>query len=103
MKPDQPHLIRSRIVFAVILLVHLLFFLSALIHPSAPLSDSEDYLNASQNLYSQGVLYCGDLSEAIHEEQFTRRPPLYPLLLGIIGLSNSNIPAFLLLIFMLFK
>ena len=87
---------QSLFLFAALLLVHLLFFLSSLIHTPAPLSDSEDYLNASQNLYSQGTLYCGDLSEPIVEEQFTRRPPLYPIFLGIRLLTGSNIPVFLL-------
>ncbi len=83
-------------LFAALLLVHLIFFLSALIHPPAALTDSGDYLNASENLYSQGILYCGDLSEPIVEEQFTRRPPLYPVFLGLQFLSKSNIPVFLL-------
>ena len=83
-------------LLAALLLVHLLFFLSSQIQTPAPLSDSEDYLNASRNLYSQGVLYCGDLSEPIVVEQLTRRPPLYPLFIGFGLLTGSNIPVFLL-------
>jgi len=83
-------------LFVALLLVHLLFFLSSLIHTPAPFTDSEDFLNASRNLYGQGTLYCGDLSEPIIDEQFTRRPPLYPIFLGIRILSGSNIPVFLL-------
>ncbi len=100
MKPVRPGLHTTQVIFAAILLVHLLFFLSALINPPVSLTDSTDYLNASQNLYKQGVLYCGDLSAPIVEEQFTRRPPLYPLLLGITGPARSNIPAFLVQILM---
>jgi hypothetical protein len=83
-------------LIAALLLVHLLFFLSSQIQTPAPLTDSEDYLNASRNLYSQGVLYCGDLSEPIVVEQLTRRPPLYPLFIGFGLLTGSNIPVFLL-------
>lgn len=92
----KPYFNRSFFFITALLLVHLLFFLSSLIQSPAPFSDSEDYLNASQNLYGQGVLYCGDLSEPIVEEQFTRRPPLYPLFIGLIPLFGSNIPVFLL-------
>ena len=91
MKPDRPLLF-----YAALLLVHLIFFLSSTVHPPLPLTDSDDYLNASRNIYSQGVLYCGDLTEPIREEQFTRRPPLYPVFLGISILTGSYIPVFLI-------
>ncbi|MCK4746619.1 MAG: hypothetical protein KAT15_06280, partial [Bacteroidales bacterium] len=91
MKLEKPSLF-----YAVLLLVHLLFFLSSVIRPPVSLSDSHDYLNASSNLYRHGVLYSGDLAEPIREEQFTRRPPLYPVFLGIGELTGSVIPVFLL-------
>ena len=85
MKPERPYLF-----YAIILLVHLGYFLFAAIRPPEPLPDTADYLHASNHLYSQGVLYCGDLSEPIREELFTRRPPLYPLMLGIHVLTGSQ-------------
>ncbi|MCK5135639.1 MAG: glycosyltransferase family 39 protein [Bacteroidales bacterium] len=87
---------RSLLFYAALLLVHLLFFLSSVIRPPGSLTDSVDYLNASRNIFSQGVLYCGDLTEPVREEQYTRRPPLYPVFLGISILSGSDIPLFLL-------
>jgi len=87
---------RFSLSLAGLLLVHLLFFLSVQINPPAPLSDSEDYLNASRNVYSTGVLYAGDLSESIVEEQFTRRPPFYPIFLGVGVLTRSTIPVLLI-------
>jgi len=96
MKPDISSFKTSRISFVVILLIHLLFFASAQLNHPVPLSDSADYLKASENIYSQGVLYCGDLSEPIREENFTRRPPLYPLLLGTVKLTGSKLPAILI-------
>ena len=88
----KPQFNQPLFLLAALLLVHLLFFLSSQIQTPAPLSDTEDYFNASRNLYSQGVLYCGDLSEPIVVEQFTRRPPLYPLFVGLGLLTGSNIP-----------
>ena len=96
MKPDQSLFQISGVAFAIILLVHLIFLFSAIFNPPAPLTDSGDYLNASENLYSQGTLYCGDLSLPIQPEQFTRRPPLYPVLLGVVSLTGSEIPVLLL-------
>jgi len=87
---------RSLFLFTALVLVHLLFFLSSQFSNPSPLSDSEDYFNASRNLYGQGVLYCGDLSAPIVEEQFTRRPPLYPLILGSAIITGSTIPMILL-------
>lgn len=87
---------RSFLLLTALLLVHLLFFLSTLIRPPITLTDSSDYLNASKNLYGQGVLYCGDLSLPIVEEQFTRRPPFYPILLGMVTLTGAQLPAYML-------
>lgn len=84
------------LTFSALLLIHLLFFTFTLIRPPDPLSDSTEYLNASGNIYTRGTLYCGELSEPIREELFTRRPPLYPVLLGIALLTGSTIPVLLL-------
>ena len=64
--------------------------------PPNPLPDSEEYLNASQNLYQQGVLYCGDLSQPVREELFTRRPPLYPILIGATVITGTEVPVLLM-------
>jgi hypothetical protein len=84
------------LTLSAILLIHLLFFTIRLIRSPVPLSDSSEYLHAATNLYSQGTLYCGDLSDPIREELFTRRPPLYPLILGITVATGSGLPVFLL-------
>ncbi len=96
MKPNRSLFQISRIAYAVILLVHLLFLFNAIFNRPAPLTDSGDYLNAAENLYTQGILYSGDLTQPTHPEQFTRRPPLYPVLLGVVSLTGSEIPVFLL-------
>lgn len=91
----KEHSGQPSILFAALALIHLLYFISTLIQEPAPLSDSADYLNASRNLYSQGVLYCGNLSDPVVDELFTRRPPLYPLLIGAGAFTGSGLPVFL--------
>lgn len=92
MHPRTPQIL----IFPAILLIHLLFFTFALIRPPEPLPDSIEYLDASGNIFRKGTLYCGNLDEPIREELFTRRPPLYPLLLGIAVISGSTLPVLLL-------
>lgn len=84
------------LTYTALLLIHLLFFTLTLIQPPDPLPDSTEYLNASTNIYTRGILYCGELSEPLREELYTRRPPLYPFLLGIALVSGSTIPVLLL-------
>ena len=99
MKPE-----RSYYFLAVLLVIHLLFLLSSAVRTPVSLTDSADYLNASNNIYRQGVLYSGDLAEPMREEQYTRRPPLYPFLLGVAVLTGSHLPSFLLqIIFSMFS
>jgi hypothetical protein len=91
---------KLRLIFPItllgaLLLLQILFLAYAQKAPSAELSDSKEYLNASKNLYNCGVLYTGDLSQSITEELYTRRPPLYPLLLGLVILSDSRFPLFI--------
>jgi 4-amino-4-deoxy-L-arabinose transferase-like glycosyltransferase len=80
----------------VLILVHLLFFAFALIQKTLPLQDSQEYLQAADNLYHEGVLYTGDLSETIREEAYTRRPPVYPLFLGFALFTGSVFPVLLI-------
>ena len=84
------------LTLSALLLIHLLVFTIHLVRPPDPLPDSTEYLNASTNIYTRGTLYCGQLTEPIREELFTRRPPLYPLLLGVALLTGSTIPVLLL-------
>ncbi len=45
------------------------------------LEDSKEYLAAAQNLSRHGVLYASDWSQPEHPDDYTKRPPVYPLLL----------------------
>ncbi|MEZ4688412.1 MAG: hypothetical protein R3B47_20835 [Bacteroidia bacterium] len=57
------------------------------------LSDSGEYLLASENLFKHGTLYCGDLDAPFRTDYLSKRPALYPVILGI----SPSIP-FLLII-----
>ena len=96
MKPVNSPFTFTRIALAVVLLVHLLFLLSASTNPPTPLSDSAEYLNASHNLFSKGILYGGDLDLPMQEELYTRRPPLYPIFLGVTAVIPSDTLVFII-------
>lgn len=66
--------------------------------------DSDEYLAAAHNLRTEGVLYCGDLSaEPLRTDYFSKRPPLYPLVLAFFppswGMRPVLVLQFLLLLF----
>ena len=96
MTRDRFHFQPLYLILGAVILVHLLFFAFALIQKPQPLQDSQEYLQASDNLYHEGVLYTGDLGEAIREEAYTRRPPVYPLFLGFALITGSIFPVLLL-------
>lgn len=49
--------------------------------------DSEEYLFAAENILHHQTLYSGDLSLPIDYRLFSKRPPLYPLVLLISGFT----------------
>ncbi len=62
--------------------LHALFFGYQLSQSNYYLADSTEYLLAAENLLEHGSLYCGEWPpERI--DYFTKRPPLYPLILTI--------------------
>ena len=91
MRPERTYLLLS-----VLLLVHLAFFLVARLDLPEQLSDSQEYLNASRNIWTRGVLYCGQPDQPIRDVLYTRRPPFYPLLIGIALPAPSGVPVYLL-------
>jgi len=46
------------------------------------LQDSYEYILAAENLLERGRLYCGIWQEPLRMDFFTKRPPLYPLILA---------------------
>ena len=58
--------------------------------PPVLLEDSKEYLAAARNLSSHGVLYAGDWEAAEHLDDYTKRPPVYPLLLIAAGAGQGD-------------
>jgi hypothetical protein len=56
------------------------------------LEDSKEYVQAAENLRAHGTLYCGEWEKRPHRTDFySKRPPLYPLLLAGIGWPGSMV------------
>ncbi|RMG17175.1 MAG: hypothetical protein D6730_24295 [Bacteroidetes bacterium] len=74
----------SHIWWGSILLIHLLFLGYQLVHQRLYLKDSGEYLQAADNLMHAATLYSGDLSEPLRYDHYSKRPPVYPLFIGLI-------------------
>ncbi len=61
------------------------FWLWQLFHAQYLLVDSHEYLFAAQNLFRHGAWYCAPWAEPLSPENFTKRPPGYPLILALLG------------------
>ncbi|MDX2245457.1 MAG: hypothetical protein SF052_01670 [Bacteroidia bacterium] len=71
--------------------VHLFFFIWQVLTPDLHLVDSEEYITEAHNILTSGSFYCGDLTEPIRYDDFTKRPPVYPLLLaGVFGAGGGE-------------
>jgi 4-amino-4-deoxy-L-arabinose transferase-like glycosyltransferase len=86
------------LLIAAAVLSHVVVYLMVEQHPqSRILYDSREYLSAGSNLLSQGVLYSGKLDGAVDPALFTKRPPAYPLLVGLILQLGGGIGGIVLL------
>jgi len=90
-------------VWAVLVLVHLGFLIYSVTHHSWFFPDTDRYIAAGQNLREYGELYArpwpatAPSGQAIQE--FTIRPPGYPLFLSVLGVeANSVQPVWVLLV-----
>ena len=82
----------SKIFWGILVLIHLAFLGWQLQSRQLKLVDSEEYLFEAENILSDGTFYCGDLNESIRMDNYTKRPPVYPLFLaGILGLFGNEI------------
>lgn len=81
----------------IILIVHLAFLVYQLFAQNFLLADSQEYLDAADNLLSEGILYCGDLQEPIDPALYTKRPAGYPLFLSLTRFfTKSHVPVVIL-------
>ncbi len=63
--------------------------------------DSHEYLNAAENLQKTGIFYCGELNEPPEPSLYSRRTPVYPLVILIAELIWKNHFSILILQFAL--
>jgi 4-amino-4-deoxy-L-arabinose transferase-like glycosyltransferase len=77
--------------WTVIVLVHVAFFLVFYYSNNIYMSDSKEYLRQAYNIKNHLTLYCADLTKQINPAFYSRRTPLYGLLILISKtLYNSN-------------
>ena len=60
---------------------HILFFLAQLYLNQYLLKDSHEYILAAKNLIEHSILFSGPLEEPLRMDFYTKRPPVYPLIL----------------------
>lgn len=72
------------VLSGIILLLHLIFFGYQSLQERYYLLDSEEYVQAAENLRESGTLFSGELeAEPLRIDHYSKRPPLYPALLAI--------------------
>ncbi|MFK7925296.1 MAG: hypothetical protein AB8H47_25295 [Bacteroidia bacterium] len=86
----------------MILILHLVFFGYQSFNERYYLLDSEEYVQAADNLRESGILFSGDLdAKPLRMDHYSKRPPVYPSLLamsqGLFGHEKFIIPLQILL------
>lgn len=73
------------------ILIHFCFLLYQGFEGGYFLVDSEDYIQASKNLWEKQSLYSAEMEEGnLYEGNFSRRPPLYPVYLLPAYILNES-------------
>ena len=71
-------------LFGLVALVYAGAFVHGELHPSTRWTlDSYEYQWAANNLYDSGIFYCRDLGEPLEAAFYSRRTPLYPVLIWL--------------------
>ena len=86
-----------RFAWFSILFLQVCFFSYQLFQERYLLKDSQEYIHAAENLAQEGVLYCGKWQPEKRLDFFTKRPPVYPLLIA----STRWVPGFPILLLLL--
>ncbi|MEM6261863.1 MAG: glycosyltransferase family 39 protein [Bacteroidota bacterium] len=68
-------------VLLLVLVLHLIYGVYQARSGHYLLRDSQEYLHAAENLLTHQELYCGEYPPAANPNYYSKRPPLYPLLL----------------------
>ncbi len=79
--PGKNKILKLAVILAVL---HAAYFLLALKFGGLYMADSAEYLKQAENIKSSFSFYCGDLAKQIDNDLFTRRPPVYALLIAAV-------------------
>ena len=74
----------QKIFWSLIIAFHLGFLVWQLVHQQVMLVDSEEYVQEAQNIIQSGDFYCGDPGLPVRMDNYTKRPPVYPLFLAFV-------------------
>jgi len=89
---------RSDFIFwGVVLCLHLISIFYQLHTQNWYIKDSYEYIFAAQNILDYNILYAGDLDDPLRMDFYTKRPPVYPLLIAL-GLLITASPVFMIII-----
>ncbi|MEZ4774739.1 MAG: hypothetical protein R3D00_16260 [Bacteroidia bacterium] len=81
---------KHRVFLLLVLAAHLLFLGWQVVNGNLYLVDSEEYIAEAENILSTGTFYCGELDEPVRYDDFTKRPPVYPLFLSFVFGIGGN-------------
>ena len=82
---------KDKLFIGILLLVHALFFLTALVYKRIYMGDSFEYIYEALNIKTDFFFYSGNPALPIQPEYMTQRQPGYPLfLLGVYLFSVNN-------------
>ncbi len=82
---------RKILLFVLVLgVMHAFYFLIAVKTGGIYMADSAEYIQQSENLKSSMTYYCGDLNKPLNYDQFTKRPPVYGLLIAALKLLVNS-------------
>lgn len=76
--------------FLIIVIIHLFYFIIAVIYGNIYMADSYEYLQQAFNLKNYSSVYCLDFSQPINIHFFTKRPPLYGFIIMILKIIMNT-------------
>lgn len=82
---------RKRYIFWIsVTVIHVIYFVVAVINKHIYMADSYEYLQQAFNIRNFGSFYCLDFNQPIEMHFFTKRPPLYGLLIMVIKVIYNS-------------
>ncbi len=79
-------LIRNNKFLLSLIAIHLVYLTIQIVNHNLYMVDSPEYLYQAKNIVSNWTFYSGDLQKEINIDLYTKRPPIYPLLIASVKL-----------------